>query len=137
MEYEHVWALLAIVLVLGWSTITAIAERARGLGKLRVRELLHHERLAAIEKGIALHDLPADLLVESDDGVTTARAQFAALGSGLVLLFGGIGFIVALTLTPATPEMGGMRDLASLGAIPAMAGAGLLLFHALVRRELR
>jgi hypothetical protein len=43
--------------------------------------------------------------------------------------------VIGLLFVPATPEMGGMRDLAPLGAIPIMTGAGLLLYHALLRRS--
>jgi hypothetical protein len=137
MEYEQVWALLAITLILGWSAVIALQDRSRSRQRLRVRELLHRERLAAIDKGIPLHDLPADLLVEPDEQVAVARAQLAALGAGLVLLLGGLGLIAALALTPDTPEMGGMRDLAPMGLIPTMTGAGLLLYHMLVRRATR
>jgi len=45
---------------------------------------------------------------------------------GGTLLFGGVGYWVGLSSVPRTPQTLGMHELASLGAIPALVGAGLL-----------
>lgn len=135
MAYEQIWVLIGGVLILGWGAIAALAAQGRSGRRMRIRELLHRERMAALEKGLPLHDLPADLLVEpGDDPRAAVNIERAALGAGLVLLLGGIGMVIGLFLVPETRETGGMSDLASLGAIPMMVGAGLLLYYVLSRR---
>lgn len=60
-------------------------------------EILHAERLAAIEKDIPLPELPIEPLF-----VKTARPPDARVGAliGIVLLFFGLGSMLALWLLP-------------------------------------
>ena len=135
MAYEQVWFVIVGGLIVAWGAISALSTSGRSGRRMRVREMLHRERMAAIEKGLPLHDLPADLLVEpGDDPRAAVNIERTALGAGLVLLLGGIGMVIGLLLVPETRETAGMNDLASLGAIPMMVGAGLLLYYVLSRR---
>jgi hypothetical protein len=87
----------------------------------RRRELLHKERLAAIEKGI---ELPQALLAESE-----ALGPNAYLLRGLTWLFTGVA-IVVFFLAVGSAE-GNPRALAAsaLGLIPAGVGLAYLLIY--------
>jgi hypothetical protein len=89
---------------------------------LRERELLHAERLAAIEKGLPPPDEPAP--PQPAGGVapgSPARAASNPLGTGLFWLFIGLGMIVALRIVyPASTSWG-------WGVIPVGLGLAYLV----------
>lgn len=91
-------------------------------GRRQRLELLHQERLAAMEKGIPLPELPFEPPRAPDPN--------APLLHGLVWTALGAGGIAALTLVPSVPD--GLWPL----ALPLVAlGLGLVLYHALVSRR--
>jgi hypothetical protein len=110
----------------------AYSQRLRHQRLLGHRDLVHRERMAAIEKGL---DLPAMTGSESEG---SAAPEHVALASGLVLLLGGVGFFAAFIMIP-TPDgsADGLHHFASLGLIPAFAGTGLLLFSWMARASSR
>lgn len=138
MSYEHVWTLLALFALGSAAALAVWARHLRETKRLRVRELIHRERMAAFERGTAIDELPEDLAEGA--GPDEARevagrwVERAALAAGLVLTLGGLGVAVGFLLVPDTPEMGGMRELAGLGLIPILVGIGLLLFAEIERR---
>jgi len=112
---------------------------------LRLREIVHTERLRALERGTELPETnveeldallgdvggpPPTPLMTATTGLLWIR--LAALCLGLTLLFGGVG--VALGLAGVSdPDANGFW---SLGLLPLFVGIGLLLFHRLSRSSM-
>ncbi len=101
------------------------------------RELLHRERMLAMEKGIPLPEFPE--AAEAQDQLILARiAQSTSgffrnfpLGLGLVLLFGGAGVVTAFMISTQAE----LHDFWTLGLIPVFLGAGLILYYLLTRES--
>ena len=132
MTDAQVWALAAAAVAMLWLVLRFVyleRQAKRGIG---VRELLHRERMAALDQGLLPPEEPR---IEETGRGSLPRWDSAMLGLGLVLLCAGVGFMIGLKLVPRTPEMLGMQELASLGLIPALAGAGLVLYWFLLRRS--
>jgi hypothetical protein len=107
----------------------AYAQRLQHQRTLRIREMMHEERMAAIKQGLELppHDTPAS-------GGDRPAAGRAALGAGLVFILGGAGMWVAFAFVPTAPDSSeGLHTLRSLGMIPMFIGAGLLFSTWLTR----
>ncbi len=130
MQSDQIITLVAIVgaFILGgfvwWTMVRA---------GLRERELLHTERLAAIEKGLPPPDEPAP--PQPAGGVNagvTAPAASNPLGTGLFWLFIGLGMIVAMRIVHPTSTSWGW------GVIPVGLGlaylVGIWLTHRLAGR---
>lgn len=149
MNSDLSWAILAALVVFGWIGIGFARERIRAHSRMRLREMLHQERMAALEKGIDVPETDTDdILMQSladNDAVTGPASasssvsdrtlRLAVLGLGLVLTLGGIGWYVGMAAVPQTRWTVGMPEMASLGAIPSMVGVGLLIFWLTLRRE--
>ena len=136
MKEEFFWAVIALVWVFGWVTVWYLRRRALEARSLRLRELLHHERLAAIDKGVPLPEIPAEeevtpaWLRPEVERVRAAWLRRLALILGLTALFTGIGMGVGFHLSPDR----GFHVMWSLGFIPALGGIGLLLYAFLAGR---
>ena len=109
-----------------------LARHLRERKRLAVREMIHQERMAALEKGAKLSELPADLAKGADPAAETRAGgqwvQRAALAGAFILILGGIGMSLGFLLMPQTPELGDLHQMAPLGAIPVLVGLGLLLY---------
>lgn len=138
--------LLLIVIVAGYQ----LGDRAlRQRRMLRLKEMAHKERLAALEQGVPVAELPDQELeeelmgrgeaamVETSGSLGNGRAlqwvRVVALGIGLLSVFSGLGWYVGVRLVPETTDTAGIPALASLGFIPVLSGIGLLLFYAMTR----
>lgn len=129
------------VLILGLVGLGILNRYLRERKLTRMHEMLHLERLRAMEKGIPLPDLGHDDIVRELRSLCTAdqpgRAQHGAmvwlrvysLSLGLIFLLGGVGALAGLLLVPEH-EAG---QFWPLGLIPVMIGVGLLLFYSLTR----
>lgn len=109
--------LIPICAILATVVIVAVALKQRG----RRRELLHKERLAAIEKGI---EIPEVLLVESD-----SLSPKACLLRGLSWLLVGVSigiFFVAMGVAEGDRET---VAVATLGLIPLGVGIAYLIVY--------
>ena len=90
---------------------------------LRISEMAHEERMAAINHG---QELPAN---DALDAVERSATPRAALGAGLVFLLGGAGIFGAFTMVPSAGDgTTGLHTLSSLGVIPMFVGVALLIF---------
>jgi hypothetical protein len=97
--------------------------------KQRRLELIHQERMAAIEKGVPLPELPE---FESPNRPRLQKIYpDAALIWGIILLSVGAGGMGALALS-RKPEL---HDYWSMPLPLALAGVGLLLYHLLAHRH--
>ena len=145
MDAGFLWAALGLLAGFGWLVIGMLQERQEASQRMRLREMLHRERMKALEQGLELPDTDADdLLQESfgsvgggDTGARDRAVRRSVLGVGLVLLLGGMGWYLGMSAVPATDQTLGMQELASLGAIPAMIGVGLLVFWFVLGRDAR
>ncbi len=109
--------IVAIVMGIGMGMLALWLDFRR---KRALFELHHKERMAAIEKGMDLPPLPAELL----RGQGGRRTPADSLRRGLVLLLLGIALVIALYMTPnAGPRV------AFWGLIPAAIGLGNLIFY--------
>jgi hypothetical protein len=149
MAYEQIWLTLLLAALVPVAALLVVREHLKHKKRLEVRAMIHRERLAAIEKGLS----PMEVQPASGDELVSGLHHGAgfsgsppfdprlagkvALGLGLVLLMGGIGYVVGFALVPETRETVGMQALAPLGAIPALTGVGLILFWWLLDRPQR
>jgi hypothetical protein len=129
------------LLIVGLVGLGTLGRYLRESKVTRMYEMIHVERLKAMEKDIPLPNLGHDDIVQE---LTSLRAadppnrdsrggmvwlRVYSLFLGLVFLFGGVGVLAGLrwVLVPEASE------LWPLGFIPVMVGLGLLLFHQLTR----
>jgi Domain of unknown function (DUF6249) len=101
------------------------------------REMLHRERLLAMEKGIPLPEFPT--LAEEPSGSLLDYLSGSivipklALGCGLILIFGGAGMVAAFLIAPDSE----LHKAWSVGLIPGFIGVGFVLYYLFIRRSLR
>ncbi len=98
------------------------------------RDMLHRERMLAMEKGIPLPEIPT--VEENGVPLITKYPNLLpnlALGCGILLWFAGFGVIVALLVSPIRDAHEGW----SFGFIPIMVGLGCLIYYWLLRRSQR
>jgi hypothetical protein len=133
MAHEFFWPLVVLVWIFGWATIWYLRRNAVESRSLKQRELLHRERMAAIDKGVPLPEIPADeemtpaWLRPEAERMRAAWLWRMALVLGLLALFTGIGMCAGFYWAPDR----NFHAMWSIGMIPAMAGVGLLLYVAL------
>jgi hypothetical protein len=109
--------LLFSLVNLGWAALVIVALYLRAKRRDHRLEMLHRERLAAIEKGVPLPELPSIA-----PGPPNLGYQ---LTGGLVLIFIGFGALIALIM---------MRESSwPLGLIPLMGGVGLAISYLIQR----
>lgn len=117
--------LTAIVLGIGIAILsTALRYRRR----IRIAELIHAERMAAIAQGMEPPPLPAELL----DGGGRCRRNSTPddyLRRGVLLLFVGVAIAIALLVSSRHPER------AIWGLVPAAIGTANLLLYKLDARR--
>jgi hypothetical protein len=123
------WTVIGLVWIFGWTAIWLIRKRSREQQLLRVREMLHRERLAAIEAGTPLPEIPdlgepAEWLTEEADRVRALWLRRSALIIGLVSVATGAGMCAAFYWAPDR----GFYEMWTIGLIPVLAGAGFLLY---------
>ena len=130
------------LLALGIFGATILRRHLRETKLLRVREISHKERMAAMERDLPIPETdPANIesLLAGGEGAgagpdRTSRAsgqwvRLTALAVGLTCLFGGAGTMPALYYQ-ADAEASGVWPI---GLIPVFIGTGLLIFVLLSR----
>lgn len=125
----------ALIIAVGYAAAVAAESTARQKARVRIRELIHDERIKALDKGIPIEDLPPDPS-ETENEWFASRSwmkgvRLSALAIGLVLSFTGVGMLVGTWFSPDSE----LNKVATMSLIPIMAGLGLLLFHRLTREE--
>jgi len=128
---DLIGTLSALVVPLGICAVFVFLGYIDYRGKRRRLEMLHQERLAAIERGIPLPELPELGPPPPRPAGPKGEHPNAALATGIILLFGGLGGVGALALVPA-------QELHRYWSTPlplAMVGFGLVLFHYLTKKS--
>lgn len=90
--------------------------------KQQMLEQWHKERMTAMEKGLSLPEVPAQLFSDAD----TSSARLLRSGISLIL----IGIVVYVATARAIDE-----DLALFGLIPCAVGVANLIYAALLSRR--
>ncbi len=126
---------MGFTIIFWWAVISLLFKYLRYRNRLKLREMVHKERMAAIEKGISPPELPEESLEHLSEermwesySFGNHRINKLALALGLVLLFGGIGFIISMSV---------FHDISFglLGVIPIMIGIGLLIYYHLTKEH--
>lgn len=138
MAYEHIWAVLIILWILGLGALAVWREHLRRRHEERLREMVHRERMLALERQVPLPEL-LDLQERAQErapgtepGVDLLgwRPRQPALGCGIVAVTLGGGIAAAFALSGLEE----LRAIWPLGLIPLLIGIGFLLVHLLERR---
>ena len=113
--------IIAIVMSLLIPIVAIISDAKK---KRSIYELHHRERLAAIDKGLDIPPLPAELF----DGGRRAKGPGNFLLRGLIWCAIGIGVLIGVR------EM--EEDIARLGIIPLLVGVAYLIYYFVEGRKL-
>lgn len=118
----------------GWPFLVAIAAMAVPIVAIitnffQRQHLLrawHHQRMAAIEKGIELPTIPPELSAAFSEGsCESAKKPEHYLLTGLILIAVGAGVVVLLHMMR---HMTGI-DFAAVGVIPGLIGVAFVLYY--------
>jgi len=128
------FGLFGLFWVFGWAVLLVIVWHLKALRRQRRLELIHDERMAAMEKGIPLPELPdyGDLARESPiaDALASLRLNPRwPLGVGALSIMLGSGTAVALRLSGDEYH----NQIWSFGLIGIFLGVGLFLHYILTR----
>ncbi|MEM7244460.1 MAG: hypothetical protein AAF533_03915 [Acidobacteriota bacterium] len=122
-----VYGVIVLVGMVLWGALLIQRGRERGTARLRRREMLHEERLAAIEKDLPPPESLDDAAEWVSHELEQLRARWlmrATLGFGLLSSTAGVGMLIAFYFAPDRS----FRAIWTLGFIPLLAGIGVLLF---------
>jgi hypothetical protein len=124
MDEATQWTLSGAAFVVLWGVIIAVAGHFRAKQRLHEREMLHRERMQALEKGVPFADLPGQSPPSVPmDWVGRLLPGLARI-VGFAATFVGLGLCAAFWFAPDP----GYRDFWTMGLIPALGGIGLLLY---------
>jgi uncharacterized membrane protein YeaQ/YmgE (transglycosylase-associated protein family) len=119
--------IVAIVFGVGMGMLSSWTEHKR---RSQLLEQAHRERMAALEKGQPIPDLPAGLINGKDDDGNPRNEPLRALRTGLTLL--GIGIVLYFALNRLLGD-----EFELFGLIPAVIGAANLVYAGLLSRKER
>ena len=138
MDNSQFFPALAVVWVFGFAAVLLIAWHLRSKRRLEKLNIIHAERMKAMEKGIPLPEFPE--LGEDEGKALIGKAlasNFASkrlnprwpLGVGVLLIMGGLGTAVAMRMSAWAMH----NELWPFGLIGVFLGIGMFLFYALTR----
>ncbi len=129
MPYEFFPITFFLILVLGSWGLTLVGRSLRDKKMLREREMIHQERMQAMQSGIEVaQQSPTPVPSTSNPAAHARWFRMVSLGLGLFMLFVGIGMCIAFSIAED------FEPLWPIGIIPALAGVGFLLFYRLSAR---
>jgi hypothetical protein len=106
----------------------------------RAREMLHKERVLALEKGLPPPDgnfdeaLLAYLAQGGEETLDVPAARRRAFGWAVMLIVGGIGWFMATIMISRGSPIGWLQDTFSFAIMPILLGVGIVI-HALITRR--
>ncbi len=133
MPYEFIPMFWSLFLFLGCWGLILIGRNIKAKTRLRESEMIHRERIEAMQKGLTVPpapELPSEWSGSTVAGPSTPLidwVRMVSLALGLFFLFTGVGMCIAFLIVYD------FREVWSIGLIPAMAGIGFLLFYSLSR----
>jgi len=130
------------LLVLGLVALGIWSKHLRGRKQIQIRQIIHDERMRAMEKDISFSDLNHESMarelaqmneesgnMESNTKRSILWIRLYALCIGILLLFGGTGIVAGFRLV----EDEECRAFWATGFIPILMGLGFLIFYGLSR----
>lgn len=138
MRDDYFWALFGLAWVFGWALVWQVHHLVRERTRVRLREMAHRERLAALERQVPLPELAdldetRDTSPWADPTMQPVLLGRLALGFGLLALFLGAGICIGFWMSGSPNRHADW----SIGLIPAMGGIGLLVYWVLLGRSAR
>ena len=134
--------LAVILLILGLGALAVWNKHLREAKLTRIRDIMHQERITAMEKGIPLENLDhggmaqelsqtngSRSMLESDMNRNVIWIRLSALCLGILFLFGGIAVVAGFPMVGDAE----VQAMWPIGFIPGLIGLGLLLFFGLSR----
>jgi hypothetical protein len=122
--------LYKLIWVFGWSAVLLVIWYVRGQRRQRRLELIHAERMAAIEKGIPLPEMPDyEALAHPSELRGNSLNPRWPLGVGTVIAMLGLGLCAALFLSGDEYH----NQIWPFGLIGVFLGVGLMLHYFLMR----
>ncbi|HSC25690.1 MAG TPA: DUF6249 domain-containing protein [Vicinamibacterales bacterium] len=124
---------LSVVWVFGFVIVLLVAWHLRQRRQIERLNMIHAERMKAMEKGIPL----PELVTPDDDGGSGFGVSLRAaawnprwpLGVGALLVMGGLGTSVAFRLSSVDFH----RELWPFGLIGVFLGVGMFFYYALTK----
>jgi len=118
--------------VFGWAAFVLIILYMKNKKRQKTLELIHKERMAAMEKGIPMPEWPDYDINGKGSMFEDLRSERCdnpkgALGAGAILIMVGAGMCLAFYLWPA------VRQIWPIGLIVVFTGVGVLLSYLLTR----
>lgn len=140
MDQGQFYAALGIFWVFGFAAVLLIAWHLRNKRRLEKLNIIHQERMKAMEKGIPLPEFPE--LEESESKIIIGKALASnieatpwnpkwPLGVGALLIMAGLGTSVAMMLSRWEFH----NELWPFGLIGVFVGVGFFFFYALTRTK--
>lgn len=138
MDNSQFFPALGAVWVFGFAAVLIVAWHLRSKRQLQKLNMIHEERMKAMEKGIPLPEFPE--LREDESSAIIGKALASnmqarlwnprwPLGVGVLLIMGGLGTSVAMMLSGWEFH----NELWPFGLIGVFLGVGMFLFYALTR----
>ncbi len=135
IDPQQFYMIFSLFWIFGWMTIFIVIWQLRARARQKKLELIHQERMLAMEKGIPLPELPE--LPQETGGASFKemwRAQATnpkwALGVGAIFICLGFGISLALFLSGDDYH----QQVWPFGFISVFLGFGLCLHYALTRK---
>jgi len=99
MRDDYFWTLMGAGFIVFWAVLIAFARHLRAQQRLREREMIHRERVLALEKGLPAPAEASSVIPPALTGLTLRSLSLAESEDGetlLVLEVGGSSLAVAL-----------------------------------------
>lgn len=124
-----------LILVIALAALALVHKFLRDRNRLRLREMAHQERIAAMQSNQPLPEMPPselDRTAGSHLSMPTFEqsvhwVRLTALGLGLFLATTGVGMMIGFSMVGDSE----LNRIWAVGFLPLFAGVGLLLFHLL------
>jgi hypothetical protein len=119
-----------LIWVFGWAAWSYVEDREHNKKRLAVYDLIHKERLHAMDKGLPAPELPPYQIDEPEAPQRESLPWRSLAGWGIVCAVTGIGSALAIWMLNNNTA----RSYWPLGTIPLWVGLGLLACSWLFRR---
>ena len=132
------WAVFGMTWVFACAAVLIVVWYLRSKRRLEEMNLIHQERIKAIDKGVPLPEFPGpseEARMQQIDKIFTPPKLNPRwpLGAGVVVIMAGLGYTVAMLLS-SDPEA---AKIWSMGLIGVFTGFGLILYYYLTRQPER
>lgn len=118
--------LIVILWVFGWAAFALIMIWINHRKKQKLLDLIHKERMAAIEKGLPYPEWPDYYINEEGKGRENPRN---ALGAGIILTMIGLGMTLMFWMWPA------VRVVWPVGLVIVFTGLGVIISYFITREK--